>query len=75
MIEQKWPKGMPVAGYRLFPALFYPDFGGFSLAVAWFSLKRYRLSLERQTGATTAANSAGSRDVGETSGLETVAKA
>ncbi len=40
MIEQKWQRGKPVAGYRLSPALFYPDSGGFSLAVAWFSLKR-----------------------------------
>jgi len=40
MIEQKWQKGRPAAGYRLFPALFSPDSGGFSLAVAWFSLKR-----------------------------------
>jgi hypothetical protein len=40
MIEQKWQKGTPVVGYSLYPALFYPDSGGFSLAVAWFSLKR-----------------------------------
>jgi hypothetical protein len=26
-------------GDNSFPAAFYPDCGGFSLAVAWFSLK------------------------------------
>jgi len=29
---------MLVVGHGLYPALFYPDSGGFSLAVAWFSL-------------------------------------
>ena len=40
MIGQKWQKGTPIVGCRLYPALLYPDSGGFSLAVAWLSLKR-----------------------------------
>jgi len=40
--RQKLQQETPIVDYSLCPALFYLDFGGFSFAVAWVSLRRWR---------------------------------